>query len=69
MHLDKERLVPKVRKEKSDMCNAIDEIFEDGKIEGRSIIIRNMLQEGMDREFICRITGCSQQELALAAEE
>lgn len=55
------------------MCNAIEEIYEDGKIEGRvegrSIIIRNMLQEGMDREFICRITGCSQEEFALAAEE
>lgn len=72
VHLDKERLMPKIRKEKSDMCNAIEEIFEDGKIEGRaegrSIIIRNMLHEGMDREFICRITGCSQQEFALAAE-
>ncbi len=73
VHLDKERLMPKIRKENSDMCNAIEEIFEDGKIEGRaegrSIIIRNMLQEGMDREFICKITGCSQQELALVAEE
>ena len=36
VHLDKERLVPKIKKEKSDMCNAIDEIFEDGKVEGRA---------------------------------
>lgn len=73
VHMDRERLMPKIRKENSDMCNAIEEIYEDGKIEGRvegrSIIIRNMLQEGMDREFICGITGCSQEEFALAAEE
>ncbi|MBD5501108.1 MAG: hypothetical protein HDR10_07910 [Lachnospiraceae bacterium] len=76
VHLDRERLMPKIRKENSDMCNAIEEIFEDGKMEGRaegraegrSIIIRNMIHEGMDREFICRITGCSQEEFALAAE-
>lgn len=36
VHLDKERLVPKIKKEKLAMCNAIDEIFEDGKIEGRA---------------------------------
>lgn len=67
-HLDRKRLIPKIKEEKSDMCNAIEEIFEDGKIEGRRVIIQNMLREGMEQEFIRRITGCSEQELASAAE-
>lgn len=76
VHINRKRLIPKLRREESDMGNAIDEIFEDGKMEGRlegreegrKIIIRNMLQEGMDREFICRVTGCSPQEVASAIE-
>lgn len=38
----------------------------EGKAEERSSIIGNMLREGMDRELIMRITGCSDRELAAA---
>lgn len=72
VYLDKKRLMPKIKEGKLDMCKAIEEIFEDGKVEGikkgRSSIIRNMIQQGLDEEFICRLTGCSQQEFASAAE-
>lgn len=68
VYLDQKRLMPKIREGKLDMCKAIEDIFEDGKAEGRSSIIRNMIQQGLDEEFICRITGCSKQEFASASE-
>ena len=68
VYLDQKRLMPKIKEGKLDMCKAIEDIFEDGKAEGRSSIIRNMIQQGLEKEFICRITGCSQQEFASAAE-
>lgn len=38
----------------------------EGKIEERISIISNMLREGMDREFIRRVTGCTAVELTTA---
>lgn len=84
VHLDRKRLAAKIEKEKLDMCIALDELLADeraeGRVEGRTegekkgkkeervFIIRNMLKEGMDQEFICRVTGCSPQEFASVAE-
>ena len=53
-----------------DMCKALKEMLEDEKIEGRKegeiierlAIIKNLLREGVNQEFICRVTGCSQEE-------
>ena len=38
----------------------------EGKIEERISIICNMFREGLDREFIKRVTGCTADELATA---
>lgn len=40
-----------------------------GKKEERMIIIRCMLQEGMDKELIRKVTKCSGKELSMAAEQ
>lgn len=62
------------------MCMTLTEPLadkrEEGRAEGekkgpkeeRAFIIRNMLKEGMDQEFICRVTGCSLQEFAFVTE-
>lgn len=55
------------------MCIALDELLaderEEGREEGRGSIIRNMIQQGFDEEFICRITGCTKREFVSAAEK
>lgn len=86
-YLDRERLTTKMKKEGMDMCQALDELLEDKKLEGkqegriegriegnsagrkeeRMSIIGLMLQEGMDKSLISRITRCTEEELADAA--
>lgn len=39
----------------------------EGKAEERNTIIGNMLREGMDRDLIRKVTGCSDKELAKTA--
>ncbi len=83
VHLDRERLTDKMKKEGMDMCQALDELMEDKRCEGRlegkregrlagkkeekTVIINRMLQEGMDRALICRIADCTEEEMELAA--
>lgn len=58
------------------MCMTLTELLADKRAEGekkgpkeeRAFIIRNMLKEGIDQEFIFRVTGCSLQEFASVAE-
>ncbi|MBD5524128.1 MAG: hypothetical protein HDR04_06880 [Lachnospiraceae bacterium] len=82
-YLDRERLTAKMKKEGMDMCQALEELLEDkrlegkqeGRIEGNSAgrkeermsIIGLMLREGLDKSLISRITRCTEQELAVAA--
>lgn len=56
---------------KIDMCQALKELIEDGRIEGRaegrtegirSVVIR-MIQKGKDDEEIMELTGCSMEML------
>ena len=84
VHLDWKRLETRIKEEESGMCIALDELLADeraegrregrtegrteGVEEGRSSIIRNMIQQGLAQEFICRVTGCSQQEFASVAK-
>lgn len=80
VYLDRKRVAEKMEKEGLGMCQALEELLADEKAEGikkgraegiekgRNSIIRNMIQQGLDQEFICRVTGCSQQEFASAAE-
>lgn len=80
VYLGRKRLTEKMEKEGLGMCPALDELLaderaegrEEGRLEGvkkeRRNIIRNMIQQGLDQEFICRVTGCSQQEFVSAAE-
>lgn len=55
------------------MCELFDQYERRGRTQGRTeertFIIRNMLREGLDKEFISRVTGCSLKELAVAAEQ
>ena len=55
------------------LCQALEEWMADeraeGKKEERMIIIRCMLQEGMDKELIRKVTKCSGKELSMAAEQ
>lgn len=75
VHIDRKRLLPKVKKEGVVMCQAFDELMEDMKMEGikegerkeRISIIRQMLKEGMDEALIRRISQCSAEELAAVA--
>lgn len=73
LHLDRRYLVRKIEKEGLHMCQALDEWMADeraeGKKEERMIIIRCMLQEGMDKELIRKVTKCSGKELSMAAEQ
>lgn len=58
------------------MCELFDQYVRqgknegkiEGKIEERISIVCNMLREGLDRELIRRITGCSASELMAAGE-
>lgn len=84
VYLDREKLASKMKKEGTDMCQALDELLEDkkqeGRIEGeregkregskaaRLSIIRRMIQEGMDRSLISRITDCTEEEMKTVAE-
>lgn len=68
VHLDRKRLETRIEKEEFGMCIALDELLADERAEGRRSIIRNMIQQGLDEEFICSIAGCTQQEFASAAE-
>lgn len=72
VHLGWKQLETRIEKGESGMCRALEELLADeraeGRAEGRSGIIRNMIQQGLEQDFICRITGCSQQEYASAAE-
>ena len=52
---------------KIDMCQALKELIEDGRVEGRaegvrSVVIR-MIQKGKDDEEIMELTGCSMEML------
>ena len=71
VHLDRKQLTEKVEKEGLDMCKALKEMLEDERKEGeileRLAIIKNLIREGVDQEFIRRVTGCSQEEFASAA--
>lgn len=78
--MDRKRLETRIEKGEFGMCIALDELLaderaegreegrEEGRAEERSSIIRNMIRQGLEREFICRITRCSQQEYVSAAE-
>lgn len=76
VHLDRKQLTEKVEKEGLDMCKALKEMLEDEKIEGRKegeilerlAIIKKLLREGVDQEFIRRVTGCSQEEFVSASK-
>lgn len=80
VYLDRKQLAEKMEKEGLGMCQALEELLADEKAEGikkgraegiekgRNSIIRNMIQQGLDQEFICRVTGCSKQEFVSAAE-
>lgn len=60
------------------MCQAFDELLEDQKKKGRRegkregkreekiLIIRRMLQEGLDQTLVSKVTKCSQEELSAA---
>ena len=63
VHLDRKRLVAKIKKEKSGMCIALDELLEDERIKERTSIVRKMVAEGIDQEIICKVAGCSLKEL------
>lgn len=73
VHLDRKRLATRIKREELGMCIALDELLaderEEGREEGRGSIIRNMIQQGFDEEFICRITGCTKREFVSAAEK
>ncbi len=48
---------------KIDMCKALKELIEDGRVEGiRSVVIR-MIQKGKGDEEIMELTGCSMEVL------
>lgn len=78
VYLDRKKLTEKMKQEGIGMCQALDELMEDkrregkreGKIAGRKeekrAIIRRMLQEGMDRALVSRITECTNEEMELA---
>lgn len=80
VHIDKHRLIPKIKKEGLEMCQAFDELMEDMRMEGiregkeegikegRLSIIRRMLAEGLEESLILRVAKCSKEELAAAAE-
>lgn len=76
VHLGWKQLTEKMEKEGLGMCPALKEMLEDEKAEGRKegeilerfAIIKNLLREGVNQEFIRRVTGCSQEELVSASK-
>ena len=48
--------------EEYNMCQALEELMEDnrneGRREGRKTVVRNMLDRGYEIEDICAIAGC-----------
>ena len=50
------------KEEEYNMCQALEELMEDnrneGRREGRKIVVRNMLDRGYEIEDICAIAGC-----------
>lgn len=82
--LDRKRLTAKIEKGDEGMCIALDELLEDermagrnegkregreeGKSEERTFIINNMVHEGIERELICKVTGCSREEMETILE-
>lgn len=42
-------------------------LYEDGEKNSRISIAHKMLLEGMDKNFITRLTGCSEEEISEAA--
>ena len=75
IHIDRKRLMPKVKMEGIEMCQAFDELMEDMKMEGikegerrgRISILRQMLEEGMEESLVLKIAKCTKEELAVAA--
>lgn len=81
-HMNIKRLVHKMEEEELPMCKAFQDLMREerqsGKREGRRegkkegkqeekiLIIRRMLQEGMDKKQISRLTRCTIKELAEA---
>ncbi len=84
VHLYMKGLMEKMEKEGASMCKAIREWMEEerreGKIEGekegkkegkreeRIHIIRRMIEEGLDEQFIRKITRCTKTEFAAAGK-
>lgn len=76
VHLYMKGLTEKMEKEGMSMCKAIREWMEEerkeGKIEGlkeeKLYIIRRMIDEGLDEQFIRKITQCSKAELVAAGK-
>lgn len=83
VYLDRKHLIKKMKQEGIGMCQALDELMEDKKQEGKRegkregrlagrkeekrVIISRMLQEGMDKALIRRVTDCTEAEVELAA--
>ena len=84
VHLYMKGLTERMEKEGMPMCKAIREWMEEerkeGKIEGEKEgreegkreeklnIIRRMIEEGLDEQFIRKITQCTKKELAAAGK-
>ncbi len=76
VYLDREKMAEKMEKEGMTMCQAIDELMEDARVEGREegikkgmaegrlALLSQMLANGMDR---MAIQDCTEEELAMAA--
>ena len=50
------------KEEEYNMCQALEELMEDnrneGRREGRKTVVKNMLDRGYEIEDICAIAGC-----------
>lgn len=70
VHLNIRKLIHKMEKEDIYMCKAFDDLMREEKQEGRKeekiLIVKRMLQEGLDETLIRRITKCTRKELAAA---
>lgn len=77
VHIDRQGLAYRIEKEGIPMCQAFDELMEDMREKGikeggqreRISIIRQMLREGLERSLIIKVVKCSDEELAMAAEQ
>ena len=49
-------------------CQAYQELKEDWKNEERTVIIRQMIREGLDKAIILKCTQCTEAEYAKAAK-